>query len=158
VCPTLSTLGLKMTQFLKWVPIETVADKVQNFSNKILKLAKKIFLLHLWYYIVFGAQKIQATADVYKTTVLNVNCISIRGSKTTAAITNDREINALRNMLQTYCYGIHSIHGISYGATGNNCGSYRVSPILVITIIIKKTLSDKLYCIQYLPRSFVIIS
>jgi len=26
---------LKMTQFLKWVPIETVADKVRNFSNEV---------------------------------------------------------------------------------------------------------------------------
>jgi len=50
-----------MTKFLKWVPIETVADKVQNFSNKVsYKISlwnwqKLLFLLHLWYYIVFGA-------------------------------------------------------------------------------------------------------
>lgn len=162
-----------MTQFLKWVPIETVADKVQNFSNSVtqdITLKLGIFFLYLWYYIVFEAQKIQAITDFYAIIVLNVQCISIRGIKITVATTSEMEINALWNTLHTYCYGIHSKHDIPYSANGNNCGSYRGSPILVMsatwgfrgqlhTVVIKKSPVHQM-TVQYtdLSRSFVIIS
>lgn len=56
----------------------------------------------MWYYTVFGAQKIQAKTDLYEIIVLNVHCISVTGIKTTVATINEMEINALWNAYAAY--------------------------------------------------------